>query len=187
MDIQTDLASVRMEHMAAPVVEPQVAAVIEEETELTKTTHEIQLELAKSLDVDLATFQLYLEAQRRGKETPSRPLMPKAVASSAASVEQIGAGARRAGRWAARMSTRAAAQAPALFINVGRAATVGAVHSVANRSLFAPSLPGFPRLRKALRRSDSRIIDELLPLLCHRLPNWLYCELVSRVTASCDS
>lgn len=115
MDIQTDLSSVNVDLIAAPAVETQTETVLEEPAP-PKTPEELQRELAQELGVDLSTFEKFVEAQNAGPT--ATPTMTRPVSSTSA--VQLGAGARRAGRWASRMGSRAAVQGPALLVSVSR-------------------------------------------------------------------
>lgn len=121
MDIQTDLSSVNIDLIAAPAVETQIVL---EEAAQPKKPEELQRELAQELGVDLSTFEKFVEAQKTGS-TPM-PAMTRPVSS--ASAVHFGAGARRAGRWASRMGSRAAVQGPALLVSVSQVFSLSVRH-----------------------------------------------------------
>lgn len=115
MEIQTDLSSVNVDLIAAPAVQLEVESALEELAP-PRTPLELQRELAQELGVDLATLEKFVEAQKA-------PAPSMSQATTSPSVVQISASARRAGRWASRMGTRAALQGPALFVSVRRRRT----------------------------------------------------------------
>lgn len=156
MHVQTDLSATTID--LVPPVELPVVQVVEEPT--PKTGREIQEELAKELGIDWTKLSEFVEGQK------APPSVPKPFADpSFAGVMS----ARRAGRWATRLSSRipnAAAQAPSFLINVR------CVGRVLLRAYLADRVPfvGLPQQCSPLRLADPRQLYLLCALQHRRLP-----------------
>ncbi|KAL8283112.1 hypothetical protein RQP46_005890 [Phenoliferia psychrophenolica] len=108
MDIQTDLAAVTVELVAAPAVEPLVVVP-------PKSPYEVQEELASGLGIELAQLQDFISGRKKqaNSTAPPQPQQPQSTSRSSSATEAI-MSSRRYGRWGSRLSR--VGQAPSYII-----------------------------------------------------------------------
>lgn len=113
MDVQTNLAAVATELIAAPAVEPQVVAAVPEQF-APKTPREVQEELASELGIEFNALQDFIKGRKRLE------LPPSASTTSRSGSESSMMSNRRTGRWGSRLSSRVnlIGQAPSYIIGV---------------------------------------------------------------------
>ncbi|KAK4700973.1 hypothetical protein P7C70_g5266, partial [Phenoliferia sp. Uapishka_3] len=107
MDVQTDLAAVATELVAAPAVETQVEAVLEPTP--PKSAQEIQELLASDLGIELSALQDFIQGRKRLELPPAASTTPR----SPSDVPLMST--RRANRWGSRISSRVG-QAPSFLV-----------------------------------------------------------------------
>ncbi|SCV68675.1 BQ2448_796 [Microbotryum intermedium] len=114
MDVQTDLSGAQVRLIAAPLIDQEVSVTLQPHAATVPLTNsELRAKFAQELGIDLLDFDRALESTKRGTLTSSPPRQGVTLLAR----EHFGA--RRAGRYLSRMSTKAATQAPQLFINCG--------------------------------------------------------------------
>lgn len=165
MDVQTDLAAVAIELVAAPAVEieTQGAEVLEVPPE-PKTQRELHEELAAGLGIDLSALQTFVDGQ---KDPPmASPTSFKTMSDTGPSISTRQSRPGRMSRFSSRVNTFSV-QAPAFIIDVG---SLGGQFD--RRQAFAdvPSTKAVPNLRSPVRRPVPRDDDFVRPLLDCPLP-----------------
>ncbi|KDE06045.1 hypothetical protein MVLG_03599 [Microbotryum lychnidis-dioicae p1A1 Lamole] len=113
MDVQTDLSGAQVRLVAAPLIDQEVSVTPPPRAATPPLTDgELRAKFAEELGIDLLDFDRALESTKKGTVTTSSPRQAVTLLAR----EHFGP--RRAGRYLSRMGTKAAIQAPQLFINV---------------------------------------------------------------------